>query len=895
MTISSLWPILDEAGCGRPVGIDEFQLRGDNPHNSQRNCTQKPSILAVDLSIWICEGITSTALSTFHADPALHLVYQRTTKLLKLGLGLVFVAEGKRRVRVSRDSLVSTSSASLVENSSSNPQKFQPRSGSRFWKASERCVQLLKLLGVPVLQAQAEGEALCALLNERGLVDGIISNDGDCFAFGGRVVYTKFSIENLENRQVIRYDVENLKARKDDKFSAIETNETISLSREDVVALAMLTGSDMMGLGIPSLGGKKAVQFLQVCRSLTHRPGDRTCLDQLLQWGDEVAKAMEIVNETTVQLTENRMCVECDDDGPSTIRTTCCSVCLHSGNKIQHEKHGCEDCGTGPGEGCFIVTPKDKFMRSVREKAMAVRPNFAPRSIVNEYFAPNSNILPNSINSRKESLHIFTVNAKDLFNSTMILKGMSNETSRDYIRETLPQLLARLEVWNRDERNKYIASGQKYKPVPVNIEKRLVKQSLPCFEIKWTIEIGPADGEDGKITFNTMECQSIVARKFPDLVKSFHQEERRREQGRNEIDRRKRFIGEKRKSRRPQERNFLKRTQRSHRHKRHREFNPSRVQKPKEYTMQQSEVSNDIEMLLDNLPSGTVPCGGEKEIFESDYDSEDYEDNEEEDDGFEHFPLESRWSNTSERDDFDCENILSSESQSGNQCVGRDGLSDRLNSHHRNLSGNYGYDFPSYNEYSKGYVQVEIESGGTILLAHSSQNRHVVAHTNNDNNNNNKSLDYYFGDNDENNHCTNKSDNQSGYDRTSPIEGLDHFTDDSRADGEHLYSLHFSENHEVETNCRSTQQQLKYAHQTGASALERDYDNDTHSIQGNYSDSNAMPSLGENERIFCDFGIQIEVTPIAPRRRRRTISGRHNVMPVEYKEDNNLQFNRVGS
>jgi len=55
-------------------------------------------MVAVDLSIWICKGIASTALSTFHSDPALYLVYQRTLKLISLGLGLVFVVEGQQRV-----------------------------------------------------------------------------------------------------------------------------------------------------------------------------------------------------------------------------------------------------------------------------------------------------------------------------------------------------------------------------------------------------------------------------------------------------------------------------------------------------------------------------------------------------------------------------------------------------------------------------------------------------------------------------------------------------------------------------------------------------------------------------------------------------------------------------
>jgi flap endonuclease GEN len=118
MTVSSLWTVLDEAGCGTPVGVEDFSLRGRGDRPDQQ------TILAVDLSIWICEGLTSTALAAFHANPALHLVYQRTTKLLKLGIGLVFVAEGQRR------------EWSQASPSSQQHELKQRRAGSRFWNAS---------------------------------------------------------------------------------------------------------------------------------------------------------------------------------------------------------------------------------------------------------------------------------------------------------------------------------------------------------------------------------------------------------------------------------------------------------------------------------------------------------------------------------------------------------------------------------------------------------------------------------------------------------------------------------------------------------------------------------------------------------------------------------------
>lgn len=569
MTVSSLWTVLDEAGCGRPVGIEDFDT------SNTSNINSRPTILAVDTSIWICEGISSTALSSFHSDPALYLVYQRTTKLLKLGLGLVFVLEGKRRVR-------------STYQSSEHHELKQRRSGSQFWSATERCESLLRLLGVPVVRAEAEGEALCALLNAKGVCDGVISNDGDCFLFGAKTLYTKFTMENLESRQVMCYDATALMATVD---SDGLNGKTITLSREDLVAFALLTGSDMFGAGLSHVGHKKAVQFLHTCSSLNQRPNQRTCLEELLGWGDVAAESASKLNDN-----------QCDDDGPSTITERCCSKCLHSGSKSQHVKNGCTICGTKPGEGCIVVTSKEKFLRSLREKALKMNPPFAPRGIVNEYFSPNNNMVPMALDSENMKRYIVTPDAASLFNSPMIIKGNTLVASQEYIRETFPHLLARLELWT-DQRNKYVSARRKYKPVPEKIEKEFVKQSEPCYEVVWSIDVDPNLGDTATFTFSTIEPQSLVVNsKYSGLCKLFHQETRRQNQ---QLDREKQFIGQKKvHKRRPneqREKHFSRGNNRAGVSRtRERRFG-STIVRPQQNTLK-LKSSNDVSMLMEFLP-----------------------------------------------------------------------------------------------------------------------------------------------------------------------------------------------------------------------------------------------------------------------------------------------------
>jgi hypothetical protein len=48
------------------------------------------------------------------------------------------------------------------------------------------------------------------------------------------------------------------------------------------------------------------------------------------------------------------------------------------------EKYGCAECGTGPGECCIVVTSDDKFLQSMKEKALTSGSTSAPRHVVDQ-------------------------------------------------------------------------------------------------------------------------------------------------------------------------------------------------------------------------------------------------------------------------------------------------------------------------------------------------------------------------------------------------------------------------------------------------------------------------------------------------------------------------------
>lgn len=546
MTVQSLWTVLEESSCGTPVGVEEFALKEDARGRS--------SALAVDTSIWICEALSSSALSSFHSDPVLHLIYQRSIKLLKLGLHLIFVLEGDKR-RISNND---------------RQELRKRRSGTEFVAATNRTETLLRMLGVTVVRAEAEGEALCALLNQRGIVDGIITNDVDAFLFGGLTLYTRFTLQNLNNRTVMKFDADKLRATVDG------TSRSIPLGRKDLIAFALLTGSDYTN-GVKDIGFQKAIKFFDSCRSLSI-----TCLDKLLSWGEEERK--KVVHDV-------------DDDGPSTIR--CCSLCLHPGSKDLHKRNGCIECGTAAGEGCFVVTSMEKIVMAIQQKI--AKEVFTPRVAVDAYFRPNGNSIPSSLVTSKTC--IATPDAAQLFNSSLILKGSSLTSSQDFIQQTLPPLLARLDLFSSAPRNVYATvSNQKYKPFPIRIEKTLVRKSDPCYQVIWTIAI-----DKQQIEFSTHEFQCLINNTFPRLVDTFHREERNKQRGLVELERHKKFVGgvpSHPSQQQQREKQFNRSMKLGQRRKRERQFDAPNIRKPKMMISENlpNTQSSDVAMLMNNVP-----------------------------------------------------------------------------------------------------------------------------------------------------------------------------------------------------------------------------------------------------------------------------------------------------
>lgn len=157
------------------------------------------------------------------------------------------------------------------------------------------CVKrLIELMGVQVLTANYDGEALCASLNKEGQVDFVLSNDSDVFMFGAETVLCKFTPYGgyLVNRQ--------------------ELLECLDLSEAEFLKACIVSGTDFNE-------NMKGVRFTtavknRVKRNTISAPFLKTMEDTLLEISDSTGHTVLHSSLTPDDTEFEHQCLVCNVD-----------------------------------------------------------------------------------------------------------------------------------------------------------------------------------------------------------------------------------------------------------------------------------------------------------------------------------------------------------------------------------------------------------------------------------------------------------------------------------------------------------------------------------------------------------------------------------------------------
>lgn len=160
-------------------------------------------------------------------NPAIRTLFYRLVRLLATPIQPVFVFDGPNKPTTKRNK----------------------RSGRGDGVANSQAKRLIRLFGLPVLDAPGEAEAECALLQRHGIVDAVLSEDVDTIMFGCTKTLRNWSAESktaTAPTHVSLYD------------TAAVANH--GLDRQGMVLVALMSGGDYLPDGIPGCGVKVACE-----------------------------------------------------------------------------------------------------------------------------------------------------------------------------------------------------------------------------------------------------------------------------------------------------------------------------------------------------------------------------------------------------------------------------------------------------------------------------------------------------------------------------------------------------------------------------------------------------------------------------------------------------------
>ena len=225
--------------------------------------------VAVDLSIWIVQALPSStgrfvsrsAWDPDSGDPpprtervdVLRTLFFRTLALRQMGCTPLFCADGQ--APSAKDATRIERRGGTVRDGCGGGAKMPRNAGWQFLEA--KAVELLEALGMRVVRARGEAEALCAWMARSGLVDMVLSRDSDALVYGAPIVVKEL---DLFGAQTGRIGAE--------VYSLALLEEQGGIDRAGLLVACVLQGNDYdQGRGVERVGWKGVRRLLVHLRS----------------------------------------------------------------------------------------------------------------------------------------------------------------------------------------------------------------------------------------------------------------------------------------------------------------------------------------------------------------------------------------------------------------------------------------------------------------------------------------------------------------------------------------------------------------------------------------------------------------------------------------------------
>jgi flap endonuclease-1 len=195
-------------------------------------------------------------------------LFYRTAKLVELGIKVAYVFDGvppalkeleiKRRAKIKAEALIKYEKA-LEEGKKKKARTYIQMTSKLKDYMPIDSKRLLNELGVPWIQAPSEGEAQAAYLTTKGDADYCGSQDYDSLLFGALFLVRNVTISGKRKIPRRRIYVEVVP----ETINLDYVLEKLEITREQLIDVAILVGTDFNPDGVKGIGPKTALKLIK--------------------------------------------------------------------------------------------------------------------------------------------------------------------------------------------------------------------------------------------------------------------------------------------------------------------------------------------------------------------------------------------------------------------------------------------------------------------------------------------------------------------------------------------------------------------------------------------------------------------------------------------------------
>jgi len=215
-----------------------------------------------------------------------HLVglFSRTTRLMQNNIKLIFAFDGKppelkekereRRKNIKINAEKEYKKA-VEEENIEEMKKYASRTSRLTEEMIDDSKKLISALGLPIIQAPSEGEAQAACIVKNKDADYCVSQDFDSLLFGSPRLVRNLSLIGKRKKSGLSYETVNPEV-----INLSENLNNLGIDQNQLIALAMLVGTDYNISGVKGIGPKNALKLVKKYGSNLNN------LFEQVKWGD---------------------------------------------------------------------------------------------------------------------------------------------------------------------------------------------------------------------------------------------------------------------------------------------------------------------------------------------------------------------------------------------------------------------------------------------------------------------------------------------------------------------------------------------------------------------------------------------------------------------------------